>query len=76
MIYRLKNAEFEPKLYEAKLKDIYLDAYREMNHLQEFYDSQTRNGINKAMQAKWNQMITVALSGNWEELEELLETKD
>ncbi len=76
MIYQLKNAELEPKLYEAKLKDIYLDAYREMNHLQEFYDSQTRNGINKAMQAKWNQMIAVALSGNWDELEELMETKD
>jgi hypothetical protein len=76
MIYRLKNTELEPNLYEAKLNDIYLDGYREMNHLQEVYDNETRNGINKDAQARWNQLIEEALSGNWQKLGRFLETKD
>lgn len=76
MIVKLKNLDLKPYLYEATLNDIYLDAYREMNHLQEFYDNQTSNGRNKGMQARWNQMIKEALSGKWEELDRLLETKE
>ncbi|MEB2775486.1 hypothetical protein SYJ56_09210 [Algoriphagus sp. D3-2-R+10] len=76
MIFKLKNLDLEPNLYEATLNDIYLDAYREMNHLQEFYDNQTSNGRNKGSQARWNQLIEEALSGKWEELDRLLETKE
>ena len=74
MIYKLKNTELEPKLYEAVLNDIYLDAYREMNKLQEIYDSQTRHGINREVQARWNQLIKESLTGNWASLDKLLET--
>ena len=76
MIYRLKNAELEPNLDEAMLNDIYLDGYREMNILQEVYDNETRNGINKEAQARWNQLIKEGLSGSWQKLEKFLETKD
>lgn len=74
MIHRLNNTELSPNLYEATLNDIYLDAYREMNKLQEFYDKQTSHGINKQAQSNWNQIIKDALAGNWEKLDQLLET--
>ena len=66
----------EPTLFEATLNDIYLDAYREMNKLQELYDGQTRNGLNKEAQARWNKLIKDGLEGNWEELDQLLKTKN
>ncbi|MDR7130643.1 hypothetical protein J2X69_003000 [Algoriphagus sp. 4150] len=72
MIARLKNTELEPELFEAKLNTIYMDSYREMNRLQELYDGQTRHGLNKEMQARWNLIITQALGGNWEKLDALL----
>lgn len=73
MISKLKNQELQPKLFEAKLNDIYLDSHREMNRLQELYDSQTRHGLNKEMQSTWNQAITEALSGDMESLDRLLD---
>lgn len=72
MIDRLKNAELEPALFEAKLNDIYLDSYREMSRLQDLYDNQTQNGINKDMQQFWNQLISNALKGDWEKLDSIL----
>ncbi|PZX53860.1 hypothetical protein LV84_02968 [Algoriphagus ratkowskyi] len=72
MIQRLKSVEFEPKLFEATLNDIYLDAYREMNRFQDAYDDQTNNGINKGIQSDWNQAIRKALLGDMESLDELL----
>tara|TARA_R110002072_G_scaffold3334_1_gene24464 strand:+ start:28723 stop:29817 length:1095 start_codon:yes stop_codon:yes gene_type:complete len=73
MISRLKNVELEPFLFEATLNDIYLDAYREMNRLQELYDSQTRNGINSEKQADWNQIIRKALAGDMESFDKILD---
>lgn len=73
MIHALKNRDLEVNLYEAKLHDMYLDAHREMNRMQELYDRQTQHGINKDMQASWNQLIKDALSGNWVLLEKILE---
>ncbi|WP_192350178.1 hypothetical protein [Algoriphagus sp. Y33] len=72
MIARLKDTELEPELFEAKLNTIYMDSYREMNRLQELYDGQTRHGLNKEIQARWNQIITQALAGNWAILDEML----
>ncbi|WP_339879521.1 hypothetical protein [uncultured Algoriphagus sp.] len=73
MIIKLNQMDKEPYLFEATLNDIYLDAYREMNHLQDFYDGQTRNGINKDIQADWDKAISDALKGNYEILESLME---
>ena len=35
----------------------YIDSYREMNHLQEQYDDETRHGTNPTAQERWNQYI-------------------
>lgn len=73
MIYKLNNTNLEPNLFQATLNDIYLDAYREMNKLQDIFDKQTRHGLNKEIQAKWNQVIKESLTGNWKKLEQLME---
>lgn len=72
MITKLKNLDLKPKLFEATLNDIYLDAHREMNRLQELYDHQTRHGLDKEAQSNWNQAIRKALAGDMESLEKLL----
>ncbi|MCE7055538.1 DUF922 domain-containing Zn-dependent protease [Algoriphagus sp. AGSA1] len=69
---KLKSMDTDPYLFEAKLNDIYWDAYREMNRMQELYDQQTKHGLNKEIQDKWNNLITDALSGNYQSLEILL----
>ncbi len=70
--HKLKNLDLDLDFYQAKINEAYLDAYREMNRLQEFYDKQTQNGINTNEQEKWNQWIDEALAGDWKWIEELL----
>jgi len=72
LIHKLKNQDFDLDFYQARINEAYLDAYREMNRLQEFYDKQTQNGINTLEQEKWNQRIDEALGGDWEWIEDLL----
>jgi hypothetical protein len=72
MIQRLENMNLDPDLFDANLNDIYLDAYREMNKLQEKYDKQTNNGLNKESQVVWNEAISKALLGEMENLDKLL----
>ncbi|UZD23810.1 hypothetical protein PBT90_10460 [Algoriphagus halophytocola] len=69
MVRKLRQLNLEPYLFAAKLNDLYLDAYREMNKVQEAYDSQTRHGLDENMQAKWNLIIQEALTGNYLKLE-------
>lgn len=69
MISKLRQLDLEPYLFHAKLNELYLDAYREMNKVQEAYDSQTRHGLDQNMQSKWNQIIKEALEGNYQKLE-------
>jgi hypothetical protein len=72
LIHKLKNQDFDLDFYQARINEAYLDAYREMNRLQEFYDKQTQNGINTTEQEKWNQWIDEALAGDWQWIEDLL----
>jgi hypothetical protein len=72
LIHKLRNQDFDLDFYQARINEAYLDAYREMNRLQEFYDKQTQNGINTLEQEKWNQWIDEALAGEWQWIEELL----
>ncbi len=48
--------------YNSIIQYQYLEAFREMNRLQEQYDSETGHGINKVAQAQWNQKIDQELS--------------
>jgi hypothetical protein len=71
----LKTTNLDLHFYQARINEAYLDAYREMNRLQEFYDKQTQNGINTTEQEKWNQLIDKALAGDWEWIENLLRSE-
>lgn len=72
MIHRLKAMEIDPDWYQARINEEYLNAYREMNRLQELYDWQTGHGLDKAAQARWNEWIDAGLKGDWSELEKVL----
>lgn len=71
-IHTLKSLNLDPDWYEATLNDTYLDAYREMNRLQEIYDKQTRHGMDTVEQERWNRMLDEALKGNWSEIDRVL----
>jgi hypothetical protein len=68
----LLGLDVNPDNYDAMVNDAFFVAFREMNRLQEIYDSQTQHGIDKAAQAHWNQIIDEALNGNMTRIEELL----
>ncbi len=72
LIFKLKSMDLDLDFYQARINEAYLDAYREMNRIQELYDSQTQNGINTNEQIKWNQWIDQALAGDWGWIEVLL----
>ncbi len=72
LIYQLKRMDLDLDFYQAKINEAYLDSYREMNRLQEFYDKQTQNGLNSDEQQKWNKWIEEALAGKWEKIDALL----
>lgn len=58
---KLQSMDLSPDDYEGVLGYQYLEVYREMNRLQDEYDGETRHGINKSAQEKWNQRIDMEL---------------
>lgn len=72
LVHRLNRAELSPEWYEATINDLYFEAYREMNRLQEIYDKQTRHGMDTAVQERWNRMIDDALNGDWSGIDRVL----
>lgn len=75
LIYKLKTMDLDLDFYQARINEAYLDAYREMNRLQDFYEKRTQNGINTDEQEKWNQWLDEALAGDWGWIEELLRSE-
>lgn len=72
----LMQMDLNPDNYEGLVNDAFLDAFREMNRLQEIYDGQTRHGLDHLSQSRWNTIIKQALEGNMKSLElELLKRK-
>lgn len=69
LIATLEALELTPDNYDAIINDTFLDAYREMNRLQELYDKQTAHGINKDEQFRWNELLDEALTGDWNLIE-------
>ena len=45
------------KNYDGEIRYLYLEAYKEMNRLQEAYDTETSHGTNEAAQSRWNKYI-------------------
>lgn len=65
-IVKLVAERFKQKLHPGRLtlEDYnsiiqyeFIESFREMNHLQEQYDGETRHGLDQAAQASWNQRI-------------------
>ena len=72
LIFKLKNEELSLDFYQARINEAYLDSYREMNRLQELYESGTKHGLDQTGQEKWNGLIDEALEGNWTKVEDAL----
>lgn len=72
MIDRLEKIELALDWYQATINQEYLATYREMNRIQEIYDSQTRHGLDREAQARWNEWIDQGLAGDWTEIEKAL----
>lgn len=72
MIDRLEKMELSLDWYQATINQEYLATYREMNRIQEIYDGQTRHGLDREAQARWNEWIDRGLAGDWSEIEKAL----
>ncbi|GEO23935.1 hypothetical protein CQA01_44690 [Cyclobacterium qasimii] len=57
----LQNMDLDPSNYERKISFHYLEAFREMNRMQEAYDGQTSHGTNASAQERWNKKIDTEL---------------
>lgn len=57
----LNDLEIYPDEWDSVINYYYLEAFREMNHLQERYDKETRHGLDRAAQERWNNKIDQAL---------------
>jgi len=75
LIYRLENAGLSLDFYQAQINEAYLDAYREMNRLQELYEKGVDHGLDPEGQERWNGWIDEALRGDWERIEGFLKAK-
>ncbi|MDX5422190.1 MAG: hypothetical protein LPK14_08050, partial [Hymenobacteraceae bacterium] len=47
--------------YNSIIQYQFIESYREMNRLQEQYDGETRHGLDKLAQERWNQRIDAEL---------------
>ncbi len=54
---KLKSESFEPDDFDRVIATLYIDAYREMNRLQDQYDRETQHGLATAVQEQWNRKI-------------------
>jgi hypothetical protein len=54
---RLSEEILPPQDFDSRLQFLYLEYYRQINKMQEKYDTETEHGINASMQAVWNQKI-------------------
>ncbi|KAA2245026.1 hypothetical protein F0L74_03440 [Chitinophaga agrisoli] len=50
---RIRSLALTRDDYDSMIQYEYLEAFREMNRLQEEYDGETRNGVNAAAQQEW-----------------------
>jgi len=57
----LLNLEIYPDEYDSVINYYYLEAFREMNRLQDQYDRETRHGMDRGAQEKWNKKLDHAL---------------
>lgn len=61
---RILNLEIFPDEYDSVINYYYLEAFREMNRLQDLYDKETRHGMDRGAQERWNKKLDLALQTN------------
>ncbi len=54
---RLRDMPLTVEDHDSEIQYQFLEAFREMNRLQEQYDQETRHGLNAVEQTAWNQLI-------------------
>lgn len=59
---RVRQLNLQPHNFDRKVSFHYLEAYREMNRLQEQYDRETAHGLNGRVQEQWNRKIDEELA--------------
>jgi len=59
--HTLLHLEIYPDEYDSVINYYYLEAFREMNQLQDRYDRETRHGMDKGAQERWNKKLDHAL---------------
>lgn len=60
-VNKLRNTKFTAGNYKTLLPQLYADGMKRMEQLQMEYDSETRNGLDKDIQAKWDERLRIAL---------------
>jgi hypothetical protein len=60
---KIQSLELSPYDYDGVIGYEYIEAYREMNRMQEAYDTETSHGMNKGAQERWNRSIAGELNG-------------
>lgn len=58
---KILQKELSMEDFDGELGFLYIEAYREMNKLQDQYDHETSHGINRAAQEQWNKKISAEL---------------
>ncbi|WP_164674942.1 hypothetical protein [Anditalea andensis] len=61
LINDISNLAIFPDEYDSVINFYYLEAFREMNKLQDLYDKETRHGIDQSAQIRWNKIIDKGL---------------
>lgn len=59
---RLREEILPPQDYNSRLQFIYLDYYRQINRMQEKYDTETKHGLDLAQQQFWDGFVAQELN--------------
>lgn len=66
-IKKVKQAKFRQDDYKEQLRSIYEEVVQGMRNMQQQYDEETGNGINKAKQEEWNKKINEQVAASAKE---------
>ena len=59
---KILQESFQVDDYDLVIAALYVDAYREMNRMQDQYDGETRHGLDQGIQEKWNRKLDEELN--------------
>lgn len=62
-VRKLRETHFTADNYEELIDQLYTETYKEMNRMQDQYDTETRNGRTRWAQEDWNDKIEAQVKG-------------